>query len=258
MLIGAMNHPQRDPVQEMDWMGRLGLGFVDLTLEPPAASSSRVDVASLRAGLEHNRLRVIGHTPFYLPIASPIEELRQAAILELKRCIDVFAALGALWVNVHPDSHMHFYPKDEMREQNRRSLRELLAHASERGTGLMVENIPKTFNSVTQLAPLLDPLPELGLHLDIGHANLQVEENTTAELVAHYGPRIRHVHLHDNKGGSADLHLPLGSGTLDLRHELAELKASGYDGTITLEVFSRDPHYFIYSRDVLRTLWDGL
>ena len=258
MLIGAMNHPLRDPVQEMEWMGQLGLDFIDLTLEPPEAASWKMNPGALRAALERNHLRVIGHTAFYLPIASPIEELREAAMQELRRCIDVFAAIGTLWVNVHPDPHMHFHPKDEMRNQNRDSLRELLAHAAKRGTGLMLENIPKTFNSVETLAPLLDPLPELGLHLDIGHANLEVAENTTAELVAHYGPRIRHVHLHDNKGGSADLHLPLGAGTIDVRHELAELKSSGYDGTITLEVFSRDTHYFAYSRDVLRGLWEDL
>jgi sugar phosphate isomerase/epimerase len=258
MMIGAMNHPQRDPVEEMDWMGRLGLDFIDLTLEPPAAASWKMDPAVLKEGLERNRLKAVGHTAFYLPIVSPIDDLRAAAMQEMRRCIDLFAAIGVLWVNVHPDPHMHFHTETEMREQNRESLRELLEHAAHRGTGLMVENIPKRFNSVEQLAPLLDPLPDLGLHLDIGHANLEVKENTTAELVAHYGPRIRHVHLHDNKGGSADLHLPLGAGTIDMLHELGELKSSGYDGTITLEVFSKDTHYFAYSRDVLRALWDTL
>ena len=256
MQIGAMNHPLRDPVREMEWMGELGLDFIDLTLEPPVPASWRVDLGALREGLERHRLRLIGHTAFYLPIASPVPELREAALAELRRCIGCFAAMGASWVNIHPDPHPTFRTRGELEEENRRSLRELLAHAAVYGTGLMLENIPKTFNSVKQLAPLLDPLPELGLHLDIGHANLEVEENTTAELVAHYGPRIRHVHLHDNKGGSADLHLPLGTGTLDFRRDVAELKASGYDGTITLEVFSRDPHYFAYSRDVLRALWE--
>jgi hypothetical protein len=34
------------------------------------------------------------------------------------------------------------------------------------------------------------------------------------------------------------------------------LKRAGYDGTITLEVFTPDKHYLTYSRDVLRKLWD--
>jgi sugar phosphate isomerase/epimerase len=106
------------------------------------------------------------------------------------------------------------------------------------------------------LAPLLDPFPEIGLHLDIGHANLQVSQNTTEELLQAYGPRLRHVHLHDNKGGSADLHLPLGTGTVDVVQHVRSLKQCGYDGTITLEVFSPDRHYLAYSRDRLRQLWD--
>jgi hypothetical protein len=32
----------------------------------------------------------------------------------------------------------------------------------------------------------------------------------------------------------------------------------GYDGTITLEVFTPDKHYLGYSRDVLRRTWDEL
>ena len=108
-----------------------------------------------------------------------------------------------------------------------------------------------------QLAPLLDPLPEIGLHLDLGHANLRVARSTAGELIRAYAPRLRHAHLHDNKGGSADLHLPLGTGTVDVAGNIHCLKAAGYDGTITLEVFSPDRHYLAYSRDVLRRLWDG-
>jgi sugar phosphate isomerase/epimerase len=67
---------------------------------------------------------------------------------------------------------------------------------------------------------------------------------------------LRHVHLHDNKGGTQDLHLPLGTGNLDLSHLIAQLRRTGYDGTITLEVFSTDRHYLAYSRDVLQQIWD--
>lgn len=54
----------------------------------------------------------------------------------------------------------------------------------------------------------------------------------------------------------ADLHLPLGTGTIDLRHNIQLLQGAGYDGTITLEVFTPDRHHLLYSRDVLRREWD--
>ena len=48
MLIGAMNHPAEDPVSEIKWMAELGLEFVDLTVEPPAAASWRIDTNLIR------------------------------------------------------------------------------------------------------------------------------------------------------------------------------------------------------------------
>jgi hypothetical protein len=39
MLIGTMNHPARDVLDEIEWMAAMGLEFIDLTLEPPAAAS---------------------------------------------------------------------------------------------------------------------------------------------------------------------------------------------------------------------------
>jgi hypothetical protein len=49
--------------------------------------------------------------------------------------------------------------------------------------GLMIENLPGNYNSAAQLGDLLDPIPELGLHLDIGHANLEVPGNRTPEIL---------------------------------------------------------------------------
>jgi len=198
---------------------------------------------------------VVGHTAFYLPIASGIEEIRRASLDELRRCVDVFAELGVRWMNVHPDRHAPMHDRAFFVQKNIATLGELLPYATERGVGLMVENLPGDFNTAQQLGELLDPLPELGLHLDIGHANLLVVQSTVGELLTAYGARLRHVHLHDNKGGAADLHLPLGTGSVDVRRAVRELKGVGYDGTITLEVFTPDRHHLAYSRDLLQRIW---
>jgi sugar phosphate isomerase/epimerase len=256
MLIGTMNHPSRAVRAEIEWMAEMGFEFVDLTLEPPAAAVWKVDLEETRKILADHNLPVVGHTAYYLPLCSPFESIRKAAVQELKYCIEAFAHLGAHWMNIHPDRNVPMQDRKWIIERNIQSLRELLAVGEQCGVGLMIENLPGEFNTLAQLSQLLDPLPSLGLHLDIGHANLMVEKNTTSEIIATYGSRLRHVHLHDNKGGSADLHLPLGSGNLDLRKHIGTLKQCGYDGTITLEVFTADRHYLSYSRDVLRKLWD--
>jgi sugar phosphate isomerase/epimerase len=258
MLIGAMNHPKRAVLHEIEWMAELGLDFIDLTLEPPAAASWRVDVDEIRRALDKHELAVVGHTAHYLPLASPFEGIRRAAVEELKRCLEIFHRVGAVWMNIHPDRNIPLHERKFEIERNLESLRELSAVADNLGIGLMIENIPGHFNTATQLGWILEPMPKLGLHLDIGHCNLWMDRvtNTAEEILAAYGHRLRHVHLHDNRGGGADLHLPLGTGTLDVPSALRALRVSGYDGTITLEVFSPDRTYLAHSRDVLRRAWE--
>jgi sugar phosphate isomerase/epimerase len=256
MLIGTMNHPGRDVLEEIRWMAEMDFDFVDLTLEPPSAVPGKVDIDRVRALLDDTGLKVVGHTAYYLPLCSPFESIRRAAVEELKKCLDAFSRLGAAWMNLHPDRHAPMHDRTFVIHRNLETLRELRDVARNAGVGLMIENLPGSFNTKAQLAELLDPLPDLGLHLDIGHANLLTDHNTAGEILAAYGSRLRHVHLHDNKGGSADLHLPLGAGTIDLQYHLRALQAIGYDGTITLEVFTPDRHHLAYSRDVLRRTWD--
>lgn len=258
MLIGTMNHPRNDVLAEIEWMAGMGLEFIDMTLEPPLAASWRVDAGAIRGALRRHGMHVVGHTAYYLPLASAFEELRRGAVEAMKRCVDVFAEVGARWVNIHPDRYTPMHDRPFFIRRDLESLGELIPYARERGVGLMIENLPGDFNTAAQIGELMDPLPELGLHLDLGHANLMVPRNTTQEILAAYGDRLRHVHLHDNKGGHEDLHLPLGSGTLALEECVGALVDCGYDDTITLEVFTPDRHYLAYSRDVLRRLWNSL
>lgn len=258
MLIGAMNHPANDIRQELEWMSKMGLEFVDLTVEPPKTASWRIKPAEVRSLIESHGLKAVGHTAYYLPLGSAIEEIRKAAGAELTRCIDVFAEIGVRWMNIHPDRHTPMHPRSFFIQRNIETLGELLEHAKSRGVGLMIENLPGDYNNAHQLGELLGPLPDLMLHLDIGHANLMTPFNTTEEILNAHGARLRHVHLHDNKGGHEDLHLPLGAGHVDLHRTIGALRKCGYDKTITLEVFSPDRHYLEYSRDVLRRIWTEL
>ena len=256
MLIGAMNHPGADPIEEMRWMAELGLEFIDLTLEPPGAATWRIDPNRIREALQVFNLQVVGHTAYYLPVASPFERVRVAAVAELKLCLEAFARIGSKWMNIHPDRHAPMHDRAFYIDRNIASLGELIQHGKALGVGIMIENLPGEFNNVEQLGELLEALPELGLHLDVGHANLMVPYNTTEDILARYGNRLRHVHLHDNKGGGADLHLPLGVGTVDVPRAVRALQRCGFDGTITLEVFTPDRRHLTYSRDVLRRIWD--
>jgi sugar phosphate isomerase/epimerase len=257
MQIGAMNHPARDPLAEIAWMAELGLEFVDLTLEPPAVAPWQTDFKAILRALDASGLGVVGHTAYYLPIGHPFEQVRRAATAALATCLEPFASVGARWMNVHPDAHAPMHDRAFIVAQNLKSLSALVDAGRKVGVGVMVENVPAGFNTPEQLSDLLDPMPELGLHLDVGHANLRASGNTTEPILERYGGRVRHVHLHDNNG-EADLHLPLGAGNIETPRIVKALKRCGYDGTITLEVFSPDRRHLEYSRDLLRRLWEEL
>lgn len=115
-------------------------------------------------------------------------------------------------------------------------LRELLAHARDSGILICLENLSE---GVPDFQIALEALPELYLTLDLGHAQLLTEVNRADALLERYPERIRHIHLHDNRGGgtpSADLHLPIGEGIIDFTGTFRKLGRMGYDRTITLEL----------------------
>jgi sugar phosphate isomerase/epimerase len=103
----------------------------------------------------------------------------------------------------------------------------------------------------------MERVPLLRFHLDSGHAKLERGHDRWDEYLARLGAKLLHVHLSDNDG-TADQHLPLGaaprSRTAWPQH-IKKLKATGYDGTITLEVFAPHKEYLLLSRDLLRRWW---
>ena len=258
MKIGAMNHPMREVVQEIRVFRELGFEFVDLTLEPLRGLPGAFDVADVGRALNETGLDAVGHTAWYLPIGSPFDRVRQAALDELAECFDVFARLGIRLANIHPDARVpSLFPKEWVVARNADSLRRLVDLAKQRDVRLMIENVPGLFNQIDQLQFVFAEVPELGLHLDVGHANLGAPQNTTEQFLEAFSDRLVHVHFSDNKG-DADAHLPMGVGNIDWRWAITALRRRGYDGTITLEVFSPDQDYLAMSRLKVQRLWDEL
>ena len=104
---------------------------------------------------------------------------------------------------------------------------------------------------------ILEGVPRLRFHLDSGHAKLERGQDRWNEYIDRFSPKLALVHLSDNDG-TADQHLPLGSvprSTTDWRERIRKLKASGYDDTITLEVFAPEREHLLLSRDLLQKWW---
>jgi len=134
-------------------------------------------------------------------------------------------------------------------------LEEIVTLAEPLEIQILIENMDRTFNTLEQIQEALGRISQLGFHLDVGHANLNVERNRTGPFLQAFRERLCHVHLSDNFGKSDDLHLPLGAGNIPWPKIIGLLKDSGYEGTITLEIFSADRRYLLFSRDKIRRLW---
>lgn len=252
--IGLMNDPTHDPLAEIAWAGGNGFDFIDLTLEHPKAGADVVDAAAIRDALDAAGIGVVGHTAWYLPFASPVPRLRAAAVEEVVSTLPLFAIAGASLVNVHPSPGVRLIGVEQTLAWNVEAFARLAEVAAAHGLRLMVENLPDAYESLDAMRALLAADARLGFHLDLGHA--QVRGNRTAGYLEAFANRLAHVHLSDNTG-RADDHLPLGAGRLDWKRLVRTLKRTGYDGTITLEVFSDDRDYLLASQRKLRAVWDA-
>ena len=255
MKLGIMNNPSKSVYDEAEFCGKAGYDFLDLTIEGPNATS--VDIDTLKPILDFYGLSVTGHTDPCLPYSYPIQEVREAGIRELERCAGIFSALGAKVMNIHP---CYFTPpsmRKDLVSFHIEALPPIVKMASSYGLTLVFENYKAPFDGVSTFKNLLTEVPGLKLHLDFGHTNFGIDNHDVFCEVL--GEHIRHVHFSDNRSRSDD-HMPLGVGNVNWENAVNSLKSTGYNGTITLEIFCDNPYmqhkYLDLSRTLIQELWD--
>jgi len=251
MKIGFPNNPRKDLLKEIQWIGKNNFDFVDLFLEEDKATPEIIDIEKIRKVLEEHELEVVGHTAWYLPIGSPMKGLRDSAAKIAALYFKVFSELGAKYVTIHANWPRGMFSVQEGIKFQIESLKNLLHIAADFNLGLMYEPVDTPDDNLKNVRTILDEVPDLNFHLDIGHANLHGKK--PAQFVEAFYDRLKHVHLHDNNRYS-DLHLPMGCGNINWHETIKSLKKY-YDGTITLEVFSRDKDYVLLTRDKLLKAW---
>jgi sugar phosphate isomerase/epimerase len=252
MQIGMMNDPRLDAVAELRWAAEHGFDFVDLTVEGPRADLENLDTAALREAVAATGLGIVGHTAPYLPFASPVARLRQAAVECAAETFELFASLGAQWVNVHLAHTPALFSRQQGLAWNSESFCRLADLAEPFGLRVMVEHPPRASVTVEDVRTVIEADARLGFHLDVGHAN--VGGDKLEGLLKALGHRLAHVHLSDNRGAHDD-HRTLGDGFINWPRAIGLIKQAGYDETITLEVQSPDRDYVLISAEKLRRWW---
>ncbi len=265
MIYGATNHPLRPLTGEIKAVAALGFDYLELCLDPPhglpeALQPRLVEVRSVLAG-EGLGLPVV-HLPTFVSLADRYSSIREASMTEVFKALDLAAQIGAERAVLHPGyltGPMSFAP-DIGIGYAAESLGKILRRAVGLGMVVCLENMfpraghmyrPEDFTEV------LGQNPELMMTLDLAHANIRAPKGQVTAFVKVAHGRIGHVHIGDNNG-QEDEHLPVGAGRVDVAGGLAAIKASGYDGTMTLEVFSPDRDYLAISLKKVRAIWESV
>lgn len=251
MKIGYPNHPRKDILEEIAWIGKNGFDFVDLFLEDDMAVPEKINIEKTKKLLNKYKLHAVGHTAWYLPIGSPSRTFREASVIEAVRYVAVFSKLDVRFVTIHGNWPPGLFSTEEGITFQVESLKKIVRQAKKHNIAIMYEPIDKQQDNIENVSKILKRVPELYLHIDIGHAMLHGRK--PEEFIRKFHKRLKHIHLHDNDG-SKDLHLPMGTGNVNWESLIKVLKKY-YDETITLEIFSPDRDYVLLSKEKLKKLW---
>lgn len=117
-------------------------------------------------------------------------------------------------------------------------LKPVIAHAEKEGVLLLIEPEPDLLvEKAEQFEELMKHLdsPAVGLNFDIGHFYCVGDDPApTVHRLAKY---LRHVHLEDIAATRVHHHLIPGEGAIDFAAVLQALRAIGYQGWITIELY---------------------
>ena len=252
MKIGHCNNPRRDLIEEVRWIGEHGFDFLDLFLEADRALPESIDMVMLKDLLLEYSLPLVAHAAWYLPLGSPMEGLRRKAVQIVQGYFTLLEKLNCRYLTVHANWPSDLFTAEEGILFQVESLTQLTETARNFGIRILYEPLEGRRDTLKNLARILKQVQDLLIHVDIGHAHIRGIQ--PAQYFKAFPGRIAHMHLHDNNG-LADLHLPLGAGKINWKHTIRQIKKA-YDGTITLEIFSRDREYVLISKKKLRELWD--
>lgn len=162
-------------------------------------------------------------------------------------------------MNTHYRRLPPFFSSEQAVDWHFETLTPLCAEAQRAGITIVLEHGPHGgSDQLEQFLEIMERVPLLRFHLDSGHAKLERSHDRWNVNLSRLGHKLLHVHLSDNDG-TADQHLPLGASprsSTSWPGNIRPLRATGYDGTITPEVFSPQREYLLQSRDLLRKWWD--
>jgi sugar phosphate isomerase/epimerase len=262
MQCGAMNNPLNSLTEEVERVASLGCDYLELCMDAPLAhhTTIRETLPFIRRTLAGAGMGLVGHLPTFVYTADLTASIRAASLAEIITSLEVASELPVTKAVLHP-SAVHPLGSAIMElslQYAAETLSTVVHRANQLGVVLCLENMFPRYRAFFEPATFVDifqQYPELMLTLDIAHAHIGSRDSARAlEFIQRFGKRIGHIHVSDNRLKQDD-HLPLGSGSIDFQRIVAALKQSGYDGTVTLEVFDNNPASVVKSMEKWKRTW---
>ncbi|MGC8660201.1 MAG: sugar phosphate isomerase/epimerase family protein, partial [Desulfomonilaceae bacterium] len=129
--------------------------------------------------------------------------------------------------------------RDEGLQYFREGLMEVKDHARDRGVKILIEPEPDLLvENSTQFLELFQDLDHqvFGINFDVGHFYCVNED--PIQLIRTMKDCIYHFHLEDIAMTRKHHHLMLGHGGIDLAAVLNSIDEIGYDGFVTVELYT--------------------
>ena len=178
--------------------------------------------------------------PYWYPsFIEPEPHYRQVRIDHTHRALDLCAELGAPHITTEPGGPLApGQPRQEAIDLFVEVLKPLAQHAHDRGVLLLIEPEPdlllETTDQYLEVAERLNA-PSIGLNFDVGHAFCVREDLPRA--IAKLAPHTRHYHFEDIAATRVHHHLVPGTGAIDFAAVISAIRATGYDGWLTVELY---------------------
>jgi sugar phosphate isomerase/epimerase len=229
----------------------LGYQGVEIMADVPHAypkQLSAADLRDIRKALDESGLAVSNINAFmhhadgdtYHP--SWIEAdpgLRAKRVEYTLHCIDLAEKLGARTLSTEPGGPLEGMRPDDGLRLFKEGLLAVEKHARAKGVriliepepGLLIENSRQFASLFSELAPDV-----FGLNCDIGHFFCVGED--PVRIIKDMKQVIHHFHLEDIASSREHYHLMLGDGAIDLPLVLNAISLIGYEGFVTVELYT--------------------
>ena len=206
------------PSLEMDLISEINFAkkyfdFIEITLKLDLSEYTSQYISKLKTNL--NNFEVLGHIHWEINSSKELNKIYEN--------IRIFKKLGVKKITIHPYQNI----------QN--VLFEISNFCNKNKLQLLIENTSnEPFNRAINLAKLIDDIPNLGITLDIGHAN-RTSRTELSKFLKIFKTKIKHIHLHDNVGKFDHLFFKKRN---KFKRIITKINSINYNGTITLEMFA--------------------